>query len=69
MDKPTVGNLVRMRRKAMGLTVEQAASKAGLTRQGLTKVEQGQVGVSLSVAARLCDALVIDPFAMMRAAR
>lgn len=64
----TVGDLVRSRRKQRGLTVEQAARMAGLTRQGLTKIERGQVGMTLSTAARLCDQLVIDPMALMRAA-
>lgn len=66
MSAVHVGDLVRSRRAAMGITATLAASRAGLTRQGYSKIEAGEVGVTLAVAARLCEVLVIDPVRLMR---
>ncbi|WP_369682669.1 helix-turn-helix domain-containing protein [Roseovarius sp. M141] len=51
-----------MLRKLRGVTQEALADEVAVSRSYLSKVEQGQVSVTLDVLERLATALVVDPF-------
>ncbi len=51
------GTAVRERRKALSLSQEVLADKAGIHRNSLGEVERAEVAVSLEVAYRIAAAL------------
>lgn len=55
-----IGNIVRTFRKQQGLTEEQLASKAGVSRQVLRNVESGNANVTLSTLDKLGAALGVE---------
>lgn len=64
-----VGQLVKRKRLAMGLSLESLAVSIGMTRQALHYVESGRSMPTLTTSALLCDALVIDPHELLKEAR
>ena len=52
-----VGALVLMRRKAVGLTQEQLASKAQLSRGQIANLEVGRTDIPIKTLARIAAAL------------
>jgi transcriptional regulator with XRE-family HTH domain len=54
-----LGQAVRTRRRALGLTQEQLAQRAGLGRSYVTDVELGMRNVALTTIVRLAIALEI----------
>jgi transcriptional regulator with XRE-family HTH domain len=48
---------VRQLRTAQGMTVEEAAGRAGMHWRHLQKIEAGEVNATLRTLARLADAL------------
>lgn len=52
-----IGKTVRAHREGKGLTLEQLASKAGITYQYLSSVENGRENFSIGVLTRLANAL------------
>jgi transcriptional regulator with XRE-family HTH domain len=51
------GAVVRARRKALGLSQEKLAEKAGCDRQSINRVENAAYSPSLDRVFKLCDAL------------
>lgn len=64
---------IQRKRKALGLTQQQLANMAGLSRQSMNGIERGTVNVTLENLVRLLDILglsisIADPEAERRAA-
>ena len=55
-----LGARVRSLRKARGLTLEQAATQAGLARSTLSKIENGQMSLNFEVLKKLAIGLEIS---------
>ena len=55
-----LGTRVRELRKAKGWTLEQAASKAGLARSTLSKIENGQMSPTYEALKKLAEGLAIS---------
>ena len=58
--KADIGTRLRMLRKQRGLTLEQVASDAGLTRGFLSHLERGGTSASIGSLYRICDSLGIE---------
>lgn len=59
-SRQNIGNIVRTFRKQQGLTEEQLAAKAGVSRQVLRNVESGKSNVTLSTLDKLGNALGVE---------
>lgn len=58
MNKPKLVNVLRERRKtAGGLTQQELAERAGVTRQSIISIEQGKYRPSVELALMLARAL------------
>jgi putative transcriptional regulator len=58
MNKPKLTNALRERRKAAGgLTQQELAERAGVTRQSIISIEQGKYRPSVELALLLARAL------------
>ena len=57
MNLQTLMLPIQLKRKALGLTQQQLAAMAGLSRQSLNGIERGSVNVTLDNLARLLDIL------------
>lgn len=55
-----LGERVRDLRKGLGLTLEQAAKKAGLARSTLSKIENGQMSPTYDALKKLANGLAIS---------
>lgn len=55
-----LGNQIRSRRKAAGLTVQQLSDSSGISRRMLTQIELGQANPSLVTVDRLARSLQTD---------
>jgi transcriptional regulator with XRE-family HTH domain len=64
-----LGEEVRRRRKGAGLTVQQLADAAGLSRRMLTLIEQGQANPSLVTVDKIARALGTDFASLTRDSR
>jgi len=64
-----IGLTVRERRRALGLTQEQLAVRAGVGRQWLVEVERGKATAALGLVLRLFKALDLRLSAEPRAKR
>jgi transcriptional regulator with XRE-family HTH domain len=51
------GEAVRKRRQKLGLSQEGFAEKAAIHRTYVSSIELGKVGISISIAEKLADAL------------
>lgn len=58
--KMPVGEKLRTLRKAAGLTLAAAASKAGMTREGLGSIEKGERRAGLAVLKKISKALGVS---------
>lgn len=58
----TLGDSVSTFRRLQGLTAEQVADRAGITRNTLRKLEQGDATVGLDVLLEVCRVLGILDF-------
>lgn len=58
----TLGDYVSTFRRLQGLTAEQVADRAGITRTTLRKLEQGDATVGLDVFLEVCRVLGILDF-------
>lgn len=56
----TVGDAIRRGRQAFGWTQAQLANASGLSPNYVARLERGELGPSLFVASRICEALKID---------
>ena len=55
-----VGVSLRARRRLMGLTLDQVATRAGCSESMLCKIETGKVNPSITLLRRLAEALSIN---------
>ena len=60
MNLVELAQRIKKVRKDRGMTLEQVASQAGLTRGWLSKVENFRVTPSVTALARICDSLEIS---------
>lgn len=58
----TLGDYVSTFRRLQGLTAEQVADRAGITRNTLRKLEQGDASVGLDVFLEVCRVLGVLDF-------
>jgi transcriptional regulator with XRE-family HTH domain len=63
-----VGDILREERKRCGLTQEELAAAAGLHRTTISLLERGVKSPTLHTLFRLCDALGIEPSAVVERA-
>lgn len=67
IQKPAdLARLIKTRRQAQGLTQQEVAAAAGITRQSLARVERGHGGVSFDTALRIFEHLGIQLDAVSR---
>jgi transcriptional regulator with XRE-family HTH domain len=60
----TLGQYIRTFRRLQGLTAEQVADRAGITRTTLRRLEQGETSVGLDVFLEVCRVLGILDFVL-----
>lgn len=60
-DLERFGQEVRKRRKALKLTLEQLAERAGMSSNYLGSIERGQVNPSVSTVVAVADGLGVAP--------
>ena len=66
---PFLGEAVRARREALGLTQEQLGARCDLDREQVGRVERGAVNTTSKAIARLAVGLQTYPDELMRTAR
>lgn len=60
------GERLRDARVKQGMTQIELAELADLTSQYVSKIESGQINLTLSTVQRLAEALCIDPASLLR---
>lgn len=66
-DLVRLGQAIRARRKALGLTQEALADAAGVDRAHMGKIERGERNVTLLNISRIAGALQLRPSEMLAA--
>ncbi len=61
IDKKLVGNRIKRRRKAAGLTQEALAEQIGLSKNHLSNIERGRYLPTIETMLMICDALGQTP--------
>jgi len=61
-----MGQIIRARRKALGMSQEMMSSLTGIAQPNLSNIERGKSDTSLATYLRLCALLGIDLMASMR---
>lgn len=61
-----LGNRIREKRKALGWTQEELASKADIDRSYIGGVERGERNLTFSVLCEICSALGCDVAALTK---
>lgn len=64
-DRKAVGNEIRRRRLALGLTQEQAAEKIDRALRFYSRIELGDVGMSVDTLLEICGMLKTTPDALL----
>ena len=64
----TIGQAIREQREAAGMTQTQAAAQSGMTASGWSTIESDQRDMRLSTYRRVCKALDVDAWALLRRA-
>lgn len=64
-DRKAVGNEIRRRRLALGLTQEQAAEKIDRALRFYSRIELGDVGMSVDTLLEICALLKTTPDALL----
>lgn len=64
-DRKAVGNEIRIRRLALGLTQEQAAEKIDRALRFYSRIELGDVGMSVDTLLEICGMLKTTPDALL----
>lgn len=64
-DRKAVGNEIRRRRLALGLTQEQAAEKIDRALRFYSRIELGDVGMSVDTLLEICVLLKTTPDALL----
>jgi len=60
-DKKAVGERIRTRRKALGITQEDFAERIGRVPKFCADIERGQVGMSIETMLSICSLLKMSP--------
>ena len=60
-DKTRIGNQIRQRRQALGLTQEQAAERIEKSLVFYSRIELGQIGMSFETLFDICNAFDMTP--------
>ncbi|MEF2966733.1 helix-turn-helix transcriptional regulator [Paenibacillus sp. M1] len=60
-DKRAVGERIRSRRKALGLSQEDFAERIGRVPKFCADIERGQVGMSIETMLGICSLLKMSP--------
>jgi Helix-turn-helix. len=60
-DKKAVGERIRARRKALGLSQENFAERIGRVPKFCADIERGQAGMSIQTMLTICSLLKISP--------
>lgn len=60
-DKKAVGERIRSRRKALGLSQEDFAERIGRVPKFCADIERGQVGMSIETMLGICSLLKMSP--------
>lgn len=60
-DKKAVGERIRTRRKALGITQEDFAERIGRVPKFCADIERGQVGMSIETMLNICSLLKMSP--------
>ncbi len=61
IDKKLVGNRIKRRRKAAGLTQEALAEQIGLSKNHLSNIERGRYLPTIETMLMICDSLGQTP--------
>ena len=64
-DRKAVGNEIRRRRLALGLTQEQAAENIDRALRFYSRIELGDVGMSVDTLLEICSMLKTTPDALL----
>ena len=64
-DRKAVGNEIRRRRLALGLTQERAAEKIDRALRFYSRIELGGVGMSVDTLLEICALLKTTPHALL----
>ena len=64
-DRKAVGNEIRRRRLALGLTQEKAAEKIDRALRFYSRIELGDVGMSVDTLLEICALLKTTPDALL----
>lgn len=64
--EPGLGDRLRRRRKALGLTLRDVAESSGLTQGFLSQIERGQANASVKALQSICAVLKLDVGALFR---
>lgn len=60
-DKKAVGERIRIRRKALGISQEDFAERIGRVPKFCADIERGQTGMSIETMLSICDLLKLSP--------
>lgn len=60
-DKKKVGQRIRIRREALGISREQLAEQIGRVPRFCADIERGQAGMSIETMLSICDLLKLSP--------
>ena len=64
--KTEIGARIRLARKKLGLTQDQLAELAGVSREFISRLENGKQGSKASVLMEIADKLGLDPIFVLR---
>ena len=64
-DRKSVGNAIRERRLALGLTQQQAVDKADISLRFYQRIESGTIGMSVDTLLSICDLYQTTPDALL----
>lgn len=63
-----VARLLRERRERLGFSMSEVAQRAGISQQMVSYVERGMRNPTLDTLLRVCDALELNPAALLQKA-
>lgn len=69
IDQETLGLLVQRRRKELGLSLQEAADRFGVSKRLVLDLEKGRRGVRIDTVLRILNLLGFDLLVRRRASR
>lgn len=64
-DRKSVGERIRLQRKALGLSQEEFAERIGRVPKFCADIERGQAGMSIKTMLAICELLKMSPNEML----